>query len=152
LHAAHHPSINATIKLVKEGSFPSLWVLAFHAWMLTSKTTSSQIFSQRRSLHDSHALFSESIITCSFLSCNLLCIVGGPGREKKLQGQTLTCSLVFVCAAIQELGIQPYNEDLHLGELRYVQVRFYSFLGKFCLVSSFGTPDHKHGPNGPEGM
>jgi hypothetical protein len=44
LHAAHHPSINATIKLVKEGSFPLLWVLTFHAWMLTSKTTSSQIF------------------------------------------------------------------------------------------------------------
>lgn len=80
------------------------------------------------------------------------CFLGGPGREKKLQGQTLTCSLVFVCAAIQELGIQPYNEDLHLGELRYVQVRFCYFLGKSCLVSSFGTPDHKHGPNGPEGM
>jgi hypothetical protein len=76
LHAAHHPSINATIKLVKEGSFPLLWVLMFHAWMLTLKTTSSQIFSQRSSLHDSHALFSESIITCSFLSCNLLVFLG----------------------------------------------------------------------------
>ncbi len=76
----------------------------------------------------------------------------GSWQGEKAARSDLDSSLVFVCAAIQELGIQPYNEDLHLGELRYVQVRFCSFLGKSCLVSSFGTPEHKHGPNGPEGM
>jgi hypothetical protein len=47
---AHHPSINATIKLVKEGSFPLLWVLTFHAWMLTSKTTSPSILFPKKFL------------------------------------------------------------------------------------------------------
>jgi hypothetical protein len=126
--------------------------LTFHAWMLTSKTTSPSILFPKKFLAWFSCFIFRKHHHLQLFIMQSSCFLGGPDREKKLQGQTLTCSLVFVCAAIQELGIQPYNEDLHLGELRYVQVRFCSFLGKSCLISSFGTPDHKHGPNGPEGM
>ncbi|KAH8941042.1 hypothetical protein BDL97_14G017100 [Sphagnum fallax] len=35
---------------------------------------------------------------------------------------SINATIKLVKEAIQELGIQPYNEDLHLGELRYVQM------------------------------
>jgi tRNA/tmRNA/rRNA uracil-C5-methylase (TrmA/RlmC/RlmD family) len=37
---------------------------------------------------------------------------------------SINATIKLVKEAIQELGIQPYNEDLHLGELHYVQVRY----------------------------
>lgn len=34
------------------------------------------------------------------------------------------CAIEWKFAAIRELGVQPYNEESHMGELRYVQASF----------------------------